>query len=68
MAMPGLKERDGSLAVRDALLDSHNDHRIAMATAVAALRASQPVVIEGAEAVDKSYPCFWNDLKNIRLK
>ncbi len=68
MAIRGLADPNGSLAVRDALLDSHNDHRIAMATAVAALRASQPVMIEGAEAVDKSYPCFWNDLKNIRLK
>lgn len=40
---------------------SHNDHRIAMALAVAALKAENPVIIHNAEAVRKSYPCFWND-------
>jgi 3-phosphoshikimate 1-carboxyvinyltransferase len=40
---------------------SHNDHRIAMALAVAALKASDAVVIEGANAVAKSYPGFWTD-------
>lgn len=68
MAVRGLSSPGNTLTVRDALLDSHNDHRIAMATAVAALRADRPVVIEGAEAVDKSYPDFWNDLKNVCLK
>lgn len=57
-----------ALAVKDVLLDSHNDHRIAMATSVAALRADRPVVVEGAEAVDKSYPCFWDDLRSLCLK
>ena len=57
-----------ALAVKDVLLDSHNDHRIAMATAVAAVRADRPVVVEGAEAVDKSYPCFWDDLRSLCLK
>ncbi|WP_298062274.1 3-phosphoshikimate 1-carboxyvinyltransferase [uncultured Rikenella sp.] len=68
MIVRGLSDPNGLLTVRDALLDSHNDHRIAMATAVAALRANRPVVIDGATAVDKSYPNFWNDLKNICLK
>ncbi|MDR0935498.1 MAG: 3-phosphoshikimate 1-carboxyvinyltransferase [Oscillospiraceae bacterium] len=40
---------------------SHGDHRIAMMAAVAAIRADAPVTIEGAEAVAKSYPNFWND-------
>ena len=68
MAVRGLTDPDGKLRVRDTSLDSHNDHRIAMATAVAALRADRAVVIDGAEAVNKSYPEFWNDLKNICLK
>lgn len=68
MAVRGLTDPDGKLRVRDTSLDSHNDHRIAMATAVAALRADRVVVIDGAEAVNKSYPEFWNDLKNICLK
>lgn len=67
MAVRGLSEPGEALAVRNVRLESHNDHRIAMATAVAALRADKPVVIEGAEAVDKSYPCFWDDLGSICL-
>lgn len=39
--------------------ESHNDHRIAMALAIAASRASGDVIIEGAESVAKSYPGFW---------
>lgn len=68
MAVTGIREPGAALAVKDVLLDSHNDHRIAMATAVAALRADKPVFIDGAEAVDKSYPCFWDDLGSICLK
>ncbi len=44
---------------------SHGDHRIAMATAVAALNAEKSVTIEGAECVSKSYPEFFEDLKDI---
>lgn len=52
--------------VRGAVVDSHNDHRIAMAAAVAALRSDRQVVVQGAEAVDKSYICFWDDLDSVR--
>lgn len=45
--------------------DSHHDHRIAMAVAVASLGMNDPVEITGAESVNKSYPGFWNDLSNI---
>lgn len=38
------------------------DHRIAMACAVAALRASGPVAIAGASCVSKSYPAFFDHL------
>ena len=48
-----------------AKLDSHNDHRIAMATAVAALAADGEVTIEGTECVAKSYPQFFDDLERI---
>jgi len=43
-------------------VDSHNDHRIAMAGAVAALRSKSGVVIEGEGCVAKSYPEFFEDL------
>ncbi len=44
---------------------SHEDHRIAMATAVAGLNAENPVIIEGTECVSKSYPEFFEDLKDL---
>ncbi len=47
-------------------VDSHGDHRIAMAVAVAALRASEPVHLAGARCVDKSYPRFFEDLEALR--
>jgi len=45
--------------------DSFGDHRIAMAFAVAALRADGPSVIENAEAVSVSFPEFWSTLARI---
>jgi 3-phosphoshikimate 1-carboxyvinyltransferase len=53
----------GTDRVRAATVSSHHDHRIAMACAVAALNADGPVIITGAEAVDKSYPHFWQHLQ-----
>jgi 3-phosphoshikimate 1-carboxyvinyltransferase len=44
---------------------SHHDHRIAMALAVAALKAKGKTIIEKAQAVRKSYPDFYNDLKTL---
>ncbi len=51
--------------VRAAVVSSRNDHRIAMATAVAALAADGETTIEDAEAVNKSYPDFWKDIASI---
>lgn len=45
------------------IVDSHDDHRIAMALAIAALNAKDIVKINGAECVSKSYPNFFKDLK-----
>lgn len=44
-------------------VDGCGDHRIVMAMAIAATRASGPVRIEGMEAVRKSYPDFWDDFR-----
>ena len=51
--------------VQGAKVSSHHDHRIAMAAAVAALGASSKIIITEAEAVNKSYPFFYRDLKKI---
>lgn len=42
-------------------INSHNDHRIAMMAAVLALNANAPVEIQEAEAIQKSYPAFFDD-------
>jgi 3-phosphoshikimate 1-carboxyvinyltransferase len=47
-------------------VDAHNDHRLAMAFAVAGLAASGPVAIEGADAAAVSYPSFFADLDRLR--
>lgn len=41
------------------IVDACNDHRIAMAAAIAATIARGPVTVLGAECVAKSYPNFW---------
>ena len=50
---------------RGGTVDSCGDHRIAMAAAVAATVCESPVTILGADAVNKSYPTFWNVYKNL---
>ncbi len=46
-------------------VDSAGDHRIAMAAAVASTVCSGQVVVQGAEAVQKSYPQFWTHFKML---
>ena len=54
---------DGQLSA--GVVDAFNDHRIAMAAAIAATTANGPVTILGAECVSKSYPTFWNEYKRL---
>ena len=46
-------------------VSGHNDHRIAMMAAIAAIRCEKPVTITGAECVKKSYPKFWEDYEAL---
>ena len=46
-------------------VDSVNDHRIAMSAAIAATVCTKPVIILGAEAVNKSYPRFWEEYTRL---
>lgn len=46
-------------------VDGANDHRIVMAAAVAAQRCKKPVVITGAQAVNKSYPDFFEVYRSL---
>ena len=46
-------------------VNSHNDHRIAMAAAIASTVCSGPVTVLGADAVQKSYPLFWEEFRRL---
>jgi 3-phosphoshikimate 1-carboxyvinyltransferase len=61
---------DDSMIIEGRLLKgntvhSHHDHRIAMALAVAALNAENETIIEDAEAVGKSWPDFFEKMKEL---
>jgi 3-phosphoshikimate 1-carboxyvinyltransferase len=58
----GIKGKEN---IKSASVHSRHDHRIVMATAVAALRAQGPVQIEKADAINKSYPAFFDDLSRL---
>jgi 3-phosphoshikimate 1-carboxyvinyltransferase len=51
--------------IHGGLVQSHADHRIAMAMAVLGINAKHPIIIEGADCVNKSYPAFFEDLASI---
>ena len=51
--------------LRGGIVDAHNDHRIAMAAAIAATVCREDVTILGAECVNKSYPKFWEEYARL---
>jgi 3-phosphoshikimate 1-carboxyvinyltransferase len=51
---------------KEIAIDTYNDHRMAMAFAPLALKT--PLYVNDAEVVSKSYPDFWEDLKNLNFK
>ena len=57
---------EGGTGVNGATVHSHHDHRIAMACAVAGLIADGETIIEEAEAINKSYPDFYEHLKQLK--
>jgi 3-phosphoshikimate 1-carboxyvinyltransferase len=68
-----VEERPDGLAIRKsqlrgAELDGHGDHRIVMALAVAGLTAGERTIINGADAISKSYPGFVRDLASLGAK
>lgn len=60
LRVTGVKQLHGNVTV-----DSANDHRIAMAAAIAALNCDAPITLNGASAVNKSYPHFFNDYNSL---
>lgn len=55
----------GGKGLNGATTYSHHDHRIAMACAVAGLKAASAVTIEAADAINKSYPDFYQHLQQL---
>jgi len=55
----------GGNGVKGAVVHSRHDHRIAMACAVAGLRAEGETAIEEAQAINKSYPDFYDHLQQL---
>ena len=56
---------EGPCSLHSAVINPHNDHRIAMACAVAALGAKSQITIQNAQCVRKSYPQFFTHLKQL---
>ena len=46
-------------------VSGYNDHRIVMSMAVAALSCEEPVIISDAEAIQKSYPDFFDEWRRL---
>lgn len=55
----------GKSQIEGGKTNSNNDHRIAMCLAIAGLFSESEIEIEGAEAVNKSYPDFWKHLEHL---
>jgi len=64
-------EREDSLLIhgkpwlKGGIVSSWNDHRIAMAMAIASIRCTEKLIIEDSGAVKKSYPQFYEDFKSL---
>ncbi len=56
----------GKTPLAGCMVDAFNDHRIAMAAAIAATVAEGNVTVMGAECVAKSYGNFWQDYKKLQ--
>ena len=64
--LPDGFEVHGGTRLAGGTADAAGDHRLVLAFAVAALGASRPCVILGADAVNVSYPGFFDTLDSLR--
>lgn len=59
MIITGVEKLNG------AIVDSHNDHRVAMSLAMASLVCDSEITILNCECVSKSFPSFWNVFESL---
>jgi 3-phosphoshikimate 1-carboxyvinyltransferase len=55
-------------AIKGTEVSSHNDHRIAMAVAIAGINSTQDISITDSECISKSYPEFFYEFEKVILK
>ena len=58
----------GKAQLTGGTVDPCGDHRLAMAAAVAACGCAHDVIVPDAQCVGKSYPAFWNDMKQLEVE
>jgi 3-phosphoshikimate 1-carboxyvinyltransferase len=58
---------DGTGSVNGGKIATFNDHRIAMAGAIAAAISQKEITIENINCVEKSYPDFFKDLEKATV-
>lgn len=57
--------KGGGNVIKHKVIQSHNDHRIAMAMSLFAIGANYPILIANASAINKSYPNFFKDFERV---
>ncbi|MEJ6616605.1 MAG: 3-phosphoshikimate 1-carboxyvinyltransferase [Crocinitomicaceae bacterium] len=57
----------GGAILKSGVVDSHNDHRIAMCLGITGTFIEEGITIKHAEAVAKSYPDFWEHLNEVSI-
>lgn len=57
--------KNDKFSLNGGTVSSHNDHRIAMTAAIASTVCEKEVIITASEAVNKSYPLFWQDFNRL---
>ena len=58
-------EIEGGTPLHGGVVSAYNDHRIAMALTSASLISNSPIIIDGMECINKSYPRFIDDFKKL---
>lgn len=56
---------EGKQMLEGGSVDSWNDHRIAMALAIASTRCKNPLIIKNGDCIKKSYPDFWDVFRDL---
>ncbi|MGI6014073.1 MAG: 3-phosphoshikimate 1-carboxyvinyltransferase [Oscillospiraceae bacterium] len=63
----GLRIRGGN-PLKGGRISACGDHRIAMSAAICSLLCQTAITIDGSESVNKSYPSFWEDFRQLAGK